>query len=69
MIAEDMVKKLKEYDDFKSSKTIICEIIVSRGHVYIHPKVSLRTIPNREMLVSSQKIYQIICKRQHSTSA
>ena len=32
MVKEDMVAKLKTYEDFKNSKTILCELIEGRGH-------------------------------------
>ncbi len=36
MISKDMAKKLKEYNDFKNCKSIICEKIESRGHMCIY---------------------------------
>ena len=32
MVANDMVQKLKEYDDFRNSKATLCELIESKGH-------------------------------------
>ena len=33
MVAKDMAKKLKEYDDFKNSKSILREHIEEMGHM------------------------------------
>ncbi len=33
MVAKDMTKKLKEYEDFRNSKTILCELIENMGHM------------------------------------
>ena len=60
MVARDMTARLKTYEDFKSSKPILSELIESKGHkcVYI-PKFHC---------VPGQKIHTSTCKWKYCTT-
>ncbi len=36
MVAKDMTARLKTYEDLKNSKTILCELIESKGHMCVY---------------------------------
>ena len=66
MLAKDMVQKLKEYNDFKNSKTILRELIESKGHKCAHsPKFHCEFI--ERCWCQAKKMYKSLCKWQCST--
>ena len=62
MKAADMRAKLKSYPDFGNSKTLLEELIESRGHICVYyPKYYCELSPIELVWCQAKKAYSCLC--------